>query len=316
MGHQPLIITLTLSLATASLAQTAFDPAGLAIGARSLGMGGTGTALAEGADTIFNNPAGLGEIDQVNFCSQAGNVLDDINYTQLAGLFPLGQQGALGLGFVGAYVSAIELRDSVGTLLSKGNYGNSVLVGSYGKKILPELSLGVNFKYYMLDGTDNDSGDGRGWDLDLGLLQHGLDWLSVGLVAENILSSNRLAYQNGASEPLPRTVKAGGRMQLLGNNFNAAIPAPVDLSVLADLDFTLRSTQTLAAHLGAELAPNEFLTLRGGYDGSEISAGLSLKFAGLACHFAYTPLAKYVSLTFNERGWPTEGLPETFLARR
>ena len=86
MGHQPLTIALILALATAGFAQTAFDPAGLAIGARSLGMGGTGAALAEGAETIFNNPAGLGEIDQLNFSSQAGNVLDDVTFTQLAGL--------------------------------------------------------------------------------------------------------------------------------------------------------------------------------------------------------------------------------------
>ncbi|MFA4843543.1 MAG: PorV/PorQ family protein [Candidatus Margulisiibacteriota bacterium] len=297
-------------------AQTAFDPAGLAIGARSLGMGGTGAALAEGAETIFNNPAGLGEIDQFNFSSQAGNVLDDVTFTQLAGLYPLGQQGALGLGFAGAYVSGIELRDTAGTLQGKANYGDALLVGSYGKKLLPELAFGLNLKYYALDGTENNNGDGHGWNLDVGLLQHGLDWLSLGLVAENILSSNRVAYQNGASEPLPQVVKAGGRMQLFGDSFNSAVPAPVNLAVLADLNFALQTSQPLSTHLGAELAPNQALTLRGGFDGEEMTAGLSLNFAGLACHFAYTRLAKYLSLSFNERGWPPEGPAETFLARR
>jgi long-subunit fatty acid transport protein len=317
MGHQPLIIGLTLVLATASLAQTAFDPAELAIGARSLGMGGAGVALAEGADVIFNNPAGLGEIDQLNFTSQAGSVLDDVTFTQLACLYPLGNQGALGLAFAGAYVGGIERRDAKGALLSnKANFGQSVVVASYGKKLLPELSLGVNYKYFLLDGTENDGSDGFGWNVDVGLMQHGLDWLSLGVVARNILSGNGVSYQNGGSEPLPRAITAGGRMQLCGDRFNSAIPAPVDLSILADLDFSLQANTPLTTRLGAEFSPNEALTLRAGLNGDQLTAGLSLAFAGLACHFAYTELAKYVSLSLDERGWPPEGLPDTFIARR
>jgi hypothetical protein len=175
MGHQPLkylplALALLLCLGGRSPAATAFDPLAVGIGARSLGLGGANAALFDSADTLFGNPAGLGEIDTINFTSLAGNLLEDATYTVLGGAWPLGGRAAIGFGYAGAFVSGIDVRDGLGTLQRRANYGSSVVCLGYGRKLSDRFSWGASLKYYASDGTEFDGGDGRGWNLDVGLL--------------------------------------------------------------------------------------------------------------------------------------------------
>ena len=61
--HSAFLLLFILTLITSASAQTTFDPLSIAVGARALGMGKAYVAVAEDGDTIFTNPAGLGEID-------------------------------------------------------------------------------------------------------------------------------------------------------------------------------------------------------------------------------------------------------------
>lgn len=318
MDYKPLIVVLLLS--TQSLAQTAFDPLTVGIGARALGMGGAYVAVAEDGDALFNNPAGLGEIDSVKFTSMAGNLLEDVNYTVLGGIYPFGNKFAAGIGYTGSFVSGIEIRDSAGTYSRKANYGNSVAFASFGKKLTEKFSLGMNVKYYFIDGTEIDSGDGRGWNLDVGLLQKGWDWLSLGVVGLNLIDSARINYQNGIVERLPLKIKAGGKAYLLGSNYGAAAFSPLELSLAADLRYDLQETKLMTTHLGVEFSPNPYLILRTGSDQNTLTGGLSFKLAGISFHYAYHPFgdnfAHFFSLAVDERGWPAEEPPDVFIGGR
>ena len=260
-------------------------------------MGGAYAAVAADGDTIFNNPAGLGEIDHFKLTSMSGNLLEDVNYVVLGGVYPLGNRSAVGVGYAGAFVSGIELRDANGLLSRKAGYGSSALLLGFGKKLTEKTSLGINLKYYAADGTEIDAGDEQSWNVDIGLLQKGLAPLSLALVAQNF-----------------SVIKAGAVL---------AVVSPAELNLAFDARLNLRGTKTLTAHGGVEFSPHPSLTLRAGRDENNLTAGLSLKLAGAAFHYAYHPdggpagsVGHYFSINLDERGWPPEGQPDTFLGSR
>ncbi|MCU0640780.1 MAG: hypothetical protein MUC35_01685 [Candidatus Margulisbacteria bacterium] len=307
MGYRPLIIVCLL--ATQCLA--AFDPLTLGVGARSLSLGGANTALVFDADTVFANPAGLGELDNISLTSMAGTVLEDVNYTVLGGVYPLGRQGAFGFGYAGTFVSAIELRDGRGNLTSRANFADSVVIGSFGKKLNEEWSVGGGLKYYASQGTEISSGNRTATTLDLGVLQHGLKWLSLGAVAQNLLASDH-----------SRSFRVGTRMALCGTDFRAARLAPVSLTLAGDASYALDGSRGPTQHYGLEFSPADPLTIRCGSDAGNLTGGLSLRLAGLGFHYAYHAFsgfdgnyAHFFALSFNERGWPAEIPSDAYLAK-
>jgi len=312
-------------------AQTTFDPLSIGVGARALGMGKAYVAVAEDCETIFINPAGLGEIDSFKFTSMSGTILEDARYTMLGTVFPLGEKTAIGIGYVAAGVSGIQIRNSYGTLLSTSDFTNSVFVVSFGKKLAEKLSLGVNFKLYNQLGSGLDDGNGSGLNMDIGFLQQGLGWFSLGVVGQNILHSAKIKYKGGLEEGLPLTIKVGAKMHLLGEEFESAIISPLKVIAVTDIDLNLQTSKSSTTHLGVEISPNPSLTFRSGFDQdpvpggiqSNFTYGVSLKIAGIGFHYAYHPYTDfaennthYFSLSFDERGWPYEGLPDVFIGSK
>jgi hypothetical protein len=315
-----LVIIWLLYLGDCIFAQTTFDPMTIGVGARALGMGKAYVAVAEEGDTIFTNPAGLGEIDAFQFTSMSGSIMEEINYTTFGAVYPLGEKQAVGVGFVSARTGGIELRDSGGVLLGTSNFENSVLFASYGRKLTKKLSFGISIKRFIQDGSHLNTGDGNGINLDVGILQRDIGWLSAGAVAQNILDSSTIHYRNGGQDKLPRVLKVGSRMYVLGQGFRAARFSPIELVVVFDADFYLEASKPILTHFGAEYSPTDTLTLRAGIDQDKMNTmGLSFTFAGIGFHYAYHPYSilrsetHYFSLTFDERGWPYEGLPDIFL---
>jgi hypothetical protein len=308
-----------MSLASA---ETTFDPLQLAVGARALGMGGACAAVADDGNALFNNPAALGEIDKVKFTSLSATLLDDVNCSVLGGIIPFGDKFAVGAGYAGSFVSGIELRDSFGNLTGRGNYSSSALVLAVGQKLSSRSSLGLNLKYYFSDGTTAASGNGRGWNLDLGILQSGWNWLKLGLVGQNLLGSNQITYSGGTAETLPLTVKSGLKVYLMGSGFDSAFDSPLEVGLFADADYFPQGSRAPVAHEGIEISPVRSLTVRAGVDGGNATAGISFRIAGLGFHYAYHPYGdfsgsavNYFSLTYDEGGFPTEPeVPDVYLA--
>ncbi len=330
MDHQLIKLLLILMLVTPVAAQTTFDPLSIGVGARALGMGKAYAAVAENSDAIFTNPAGLGEIDSFEFVSMSGQLLDEVNYTVLGGVYPIGDKSAFGLGYADASLGGVEVRDTNGVLLSTSNFSNRVLLTSYGRKVTEKLSFGLNLKFFNQDGGEVSRADGSGFNIDVGFLQKGLGWLSVGVVGRNLMSSSRIRFANGTTEELPVSVKVGTRMFLMGEKFESAFLSDYELIAAIDADLSLRASEPTTTHLGLEFSPNTFLTLRAGVDQdpvpgglqNNLTYGLSLYWAGLGFHYAYHPYSEfvnnvthYLSLSFDERGWPFEGLPDAFLGQ-
>ncbi|NQT30276.1 MAG: PorV/PorQ family protein [Candidatus Saganbacteria bacterium] len=330
-GTLVLFVIWCLGFGNLSHAQTTFDPLIISVGARAMGMGRAYVAVAEEGDTIFTNPAGLGEIDAFNFTSMAGVLLENVNYTVLGGVYPLGEKTAVGIGYAGAHIGGIEMRDISGNFEKNTSFVNNVYFASLGRKLSDKFSLGLNLKYFSQNAPDDNNGSGTGVNLDIGVLQKGWEWISFGVVAQNILVSSKIHYTSGQTEDLPFILKVGTRMYLLGEEFESARISAIKLVTSADAHINLRETQPTTAHLGLELSPNNFLTFRAGLDQdpkpggvqNNLTYGLSLTLAGLGFHYAYHPYTEalnsstnYFSISFNEGGWPPEGLPDIFLGEQ
>ncbi len=95
-----IIILLSLTAGKAVADGVVTDPSYIGVGARALGMGKAYVAVAEDADAIFMNPAGLAKIGPMKLTSMYANLIGDVRYVVAGGVHPLGI-GAIGLGFIG-----------------------------------------------------------------------------------------------------------------------------------------------------------------------------------------------------------------------
>ncbi|MBN3032879.1 MAG: PorV/PorQ family protein [Candidatus Saganbacteria bacterium] len=304
-----------------SASAQAFDPLSVAGGARSIALGGAFTAVADDANVVFNNPAGLGEIEKIKFTTLGGTLLEDVSYTALGGTMSLGDKFSVGAGFAGAFTSGLALYDHQGQLTGSASYGNSVILVALGKKFTDRLSLGLTLKYFASTGAVSDADNGRGFNADLGLLQSGWNWLKFGLVGQNIFGGGRINYPSGASEPLPLTIKAGIKANLTGGRFDSAWLAPVETSLVADALFSPAGPAAARLRGGLEFSPHPYLTLRAGLDGNNPTAGLGLKVAGVGFNYAYHAYgepfgsAVYFALSYDEQDFPPpEEVPDVYLA--
>ncbi|MFA6431551.1 MAG: hypothetical protein WCV91_04140 [Candidatus Margulisiibacteriota bacterium] len=292
-------------------------------GARFMGMCGISAAVADSSDVIFSNPAGLGEIDSFMLSSSSGKVLDDTNYLSLNGTYPLGKLSSIGIGYAGGFISGIDIRNSAGTFLNKANYGNSVFAFGFGKKFADSFSVGASIKYYSVDSAEIASSTGRGLNVDVGLLKRGWDWISFGLVGKNILTSSQINYSNSENTPLPQELSLGTNINILGGKMHSIIISPVELNVLAQANFGLNQTKPVGLLTGIEFSPSPYLTLRTGSGADKFSAGISLNFAGIGIHYAYTTRSEfsetsgtYISISYDEKGWPLEEQTPSYFSQK
>ncbi|MFA5103576.1 MAG: S-layer homology domain-containing protein [Candidatus Margulisiibacteriota bacterium] len=318
-----LFVILAVSMVQASYAlQTGFaiDPMYIGVGARPLGMGKAFVAVAEDADTIFMNPAGLGKITSWKLTSTYSNLMGDVKYSVLGGVIPM-ETGSLGFGYITSRVDDIWIMGSDATSAthkptpgSLGEYSNSVGFVSYGfplEKVTgfgKDVYVGANLKYFDQQGSGTDEAyyaGGRGIDVDLGILYSPKGWLSLGITQQNAVPASfggAVTYRSGVEESIPSITKAGAKIAVLGEEDSALIISPLKLNLAADIDLHGgQNNVPMGAHLGAEFMPNDFLSLRAGVDrdpypstvdisqATNFTYGVGLKFAGLRFDYAYHP---------------------------
>ncbi|NQU17765.1 MAG: PorV/PorQ family protein [Candidatus Saganbacteria bacterium] len=270
---------------------TATDPLRIGVGARSLGMGRAFVAVAEDADTIFSNPAGLGELYSPKITSMYTTLMSDVNYIVLGGAYPFGKNSGIGAGIITSNVGGISLYDGTGTSLGSASWNNSLIFASYGLKLQDErLKVGGTLKYYTQGGSGNatvEAAAGSAIGLDAGVLYSVSDALSLGVVAQNPLGT-KLESGNSVSNALPTVIKTGVAYRL-------PIGAEGKLTLAADYD--LISKRSNAFHAGAEYFITPMFALRAGLDQdpapegtvTNLTAGLGLRVNGIAFDFAYHP---------------------------
>ncbi len=229
-------------------------------GARQGGMGETGVALADDANAIYWNPAGLAfqyeepEVDRkgeatlmhVNWLPQFN--LGDMYYDYAAGRYHIE-----GIGMVGFGIQYINYGESILTgeegpeELGRFNSSEAAVSGSYALKVNDNLGLGVNLKYIYsrlspIDvsvGAEKGKGIASSFAVDFGLLYKPgfAEKLRLGANISNI--GPKISYVDFAqADPLPTNLRLGFAYHLVKSEFNTLTLAYDTNRLLVNRDST------------------------------------------------------------------------------
>ncbi len=232
-------------------------------------MGEAFISVANDANAIHYNPAGLSNFEDIEFSATHLKGFMDINYESICYVHPIKKIGTLGASIIVLLGGDMEVWEY--TLLDvKKAEQDFMFTLSYGKelgsliKACKGLSLGLNFK--MIYSILLEEYDAFAYTFDFGMLYKLLDdKLSIGLCVQNL--GGELRYEE-AGDPLPLTIGFGGSYKLILFE-NCDILAAFDIRYFED---------KWREHIGLEYSVIEMVYLRAGckfgYDISAVTAGL------------------------------------------
>ena len=187
---------------------TPFDFLFLDGGARSVGIGGAYTALANDANALLYNPAGLGMENRHEATFMHNSYVQGVS--QDYGAVALTQGWGLNFNYARfADTPRTTYAQPNGSLDNFGINDLAVTVG-YGRTLLPNLSLGAGLKY-LRESIDNQSASGVAIDLGAMYAVPQLPNLRLGLAVQNVGPDLRYRGDafNGPRESLPLNVRGG-----------------------------------------------------------------------------------------------------------
>ena len=221
------VVALTPAFAVASedLVGTAavFD---IGMGARALGMGGAFVAVADDANAIYYNPAGLANVEGHKVTSLYSTLYGAGNYIG-AGY----AQKNVGVGVIGL-MSTVTEKDEYGNPGNEFGYREGALMGGYARNF-GMFSFGGSLKLYSQTIPNNE---GFGVTGDVGALIE-MPWMEgfrLGAVARNVGGTAK--WQSGYTDQFDPEYVIGASMK----------PIP-KLVVAADFDIS-----NATGHVGAE----------------------------------------------------------------
>jgi hypothetical protein len=195
-------------------------------GARPLGMGGAFTAVAEGAETVYYNPGGLGYITNIDFTSSYKTLSLDRHFGFIAVSLPIRNEATMAASWVNAGVSDVIGRGNSRQILGEiGNSSNAFAL-SFGKALHERFSFGANLRYVQekLDDLETFT-----IGFDMGVLGRPHEFVSLGAIIQNLGSSYRWEsskyWSEGTSyeESFPLVAKFGAAGRLLSGRLIPAI---------------------------------------------------------------------------------------------
>ena len=261
----------------------------LGAGARSIGLGGAFTAIADDATATVWNPAGLGSAPDLslNFSTQRLDL--DRSHNFIALTKALGSAGSIGLAVTNAGVSGIPQYDSQENYGGEFDYSANAYSLSYGIGI-GNFSVGLTGRMladnFGLDSVENQSGFGG---VDVGLMGHALH-IDVGEEKVPTFHYGVVAKYLGAAigdDTVPMVLNVGLAYNLYMGNV---------VTFAADLEqeFVNLDESATSLRLGAEYTivtyKSTALSIRGGAkasrDTQSLFGGFGVNIGGLQVDYA------------------------------
>lgn len=271
-----------LSLApSVALAAEPFDKVGttgaqflkIGIGARATGMGGSFTAVADDASSVFWNPAGVSRL--------SGNIVTinhtvwptDISLTHAAYIFNVGfMPGMFAFQAKSLYMSDMERTtvfhpDGDGTFFDAGD---SQFGLTYSRSLTDKFSAGLTASL-VHSGLDDLSDNVISFDFGT-LYDTGYKSLRIGFAIQNI--GGELSYiESARAAKVPTVFRVGASMGVLET---------ANSNLLLAGEFSHPPDNSERVNIGGEYAFKDFFFARGGlnmgYDAEKFAAGLGVKF--------------------------------------
>ncbi len=215
-------------------------------GARPSALGDAFVAVADDANSVFYNPAGMATSKYNDVAFMYGNVKSLVPYNYIAGIYNFEGQRAAGFGLI---VSGDALEDEKTFILSYDEKLDWLL------RVVKNMYIGVNLKLQAAGfgsdttgGPDRMQGNAFGAGFDLGLLWHVNEQVQVGAMIKNAFSDVRWNTQfTDYEEGVPLTSDFG---------VSYRIPFFLISSDITDLDML---------HIGVEKNIFTYIDLRVGY---------------------------------------------------
>jgi hypothetical protein len=275
-----LVLCLAMSDARAQSGETGLSFLKLGVGARSVGMGEAHAAVATDASATYYNPGGLAEAEKTNILAMHKEWIQDVRTEFLGVNIPL-EEFALGLSINTTSVGDIQLRTQPGP--PEGTFSSHDFAGglSIARRVIPELSLGVTFKFlYEKIFVDEASGYG----VDIGALYKSpVEGLRFAAVASNVGSMGSLKTEDIR---LPTLLRIGSAYVHDVDALHSTLTVGADfLKVFRDSNAHL--------HTGVELNYQELVSFRlgylTGYEARAFTAGLGLHRGIFTLDYGFSP---------------------------
>ena len=180
-------------LLSAGLCQAGFED--MAVGARPLSLGGAFVAIADDANAIYWNPAGLTRMQGIHLLGTRAWLFDvpDFHVDYLAFKAPDLGFISLGFGWLNAALKDIQSENTLTLSMARGGLG--------------PFSVGANLKYFRLDAPGyeryNDpayAGAQSAWGIDLGALMQFRRNITLGFSVRN-LNEPRMHMLSTTTDP-------------------------------------------------------------------------------------------------------------------
>ena len=228
---------------------------------RGLGMGGAFSSVANTAEAVYWNPAGLSRLSRQSLDSTFAKSFNEVNETAVFYAFPAGESWALGAGFTRAEVGDIAGYDQSGNSTGTFAYREQVLYASAANQWNAHWAWGGTLKFLSRQALATQSG--LLWDA--GLL-YTLDHQRIAFVLENGFGSTM-----GIDSIAP--------------SYRLGISSDTAVGILsADLRY---KNSGFLFYGGVEYPLTSQLAVRAGISNGKFNVGLGLNWAMVSVDYVY-----------------------------
>ena len=275
-----MIFLFLLNIAVAQSVSTGLSFLKLGVGARSVAMGESFTAVTGDHAALYYNPAALHFSDRHEVMLMHKNWISE-TATDYLGATILGDRWNYGFSVYSTTVDDIEVRLIPGEADGIFSARNIALGGSIAYGVSEHLAIGLTGKFlYEKILVDEASGYG----LDLGMLYTYDEHIAFGVSLQNVGSMNELRDR---STTLPTTLR-------LGSSYTSAVTDQFNGTVALEAVKTLDDDH-LHLHTGGELQYDNFVSLRAGYvtgyEFRSFSTGFGVLFSSVKFDYAFVPFS-------------------------
>ena len=225
-------------------------------------MGGAYIAVVDDATAVYWNPAGLANLEKPILTTMHSELVGATRYDYVGWGTPVGS-GGFGINYLNLSTPGIINTEGSGTDAS-----TSVFYLGYGWGG-EKFQVGFTAKYIEEDILALAAGSG--WGVDAGMQVKIDDHWRFGLMFQDLLGTE-LSWDNDTTESIP-------------TNYRVGLAYTRDNLLLCFESERVEDFQL--SHFGLEYTLNEFLKLRGGVRGSDLTAGVGISKGPWIFDYAY-----------------------------
>ncbi len=245
-------------------------------GARPISMGCAYTAMANGPDALYWNPAGIASVKTPSASFGQAILFAGMLEENLGVVFPAGPTGAIGIQALAHLsgpieVTTIERQNGTGNFYTANNYAIGL---SYARQMTDKFTAGITIKAIDLA---LDQVSAVGWAVDVGAVYNiGINNLRLGFVLQNFgpdmaYKGNTLGFNTKKDTLQKKDIPAEFISEPFRLPFTFAGGLAIDLvegspsRLTLEADFVHLGDQSAKGAIGLEYALNEMFFLRTGF---------------------------------------------------